>query len=192
MLTKDELDITYYPIGRHVTKGRGKVWYIVIHYTAGASSVAGSAKKARNVFENREASADFCVDDETIIQVNPDTDRYYCWAVGDGQGKYGITNSNSISIEMCSNLRKCTSAKVPNHSGWYISDETLENTLKLVRYLMKKYNINKDHVVRHYDASRKACPGIIGWNDGLLYNEDGTKTKEKNDSRKWKEFLDRI
>jgi N-acetylmuramoyl-L-alanine amidase CwlA len=34
----------------------------------------------------------------------------------------------------------------------------------LTKYLMIKYKIDIDHVVRHYDVTQKYCPGIIGWN----------------------------
>ena len=66
---------------------------------------------------------------------------------------------------MCSTLKKGTNVHASNHSGWTISDKVLDNTVKLIKYLMAKYNINADHVVRHYDASRQNCPGLIGWND---------------------------
>lgn len=70
----------------------------------------------RGVFLSRKASADFIVDDKDVVQVNPDLERYYCWAVGDGKGKKGITNSNSISIEMCSTRKKNTLFAIPNHA----------------------------------------------------------------------------
>jgi N-acetylmuramoyl-L-alanine amidase CwlA len=39
-----------------------------------------------------------------------------------------------------------------------VTAKTEANTIELVQYLMKKYNIPIDRVVRHYDASRKNCP----------------------------------
>ena len=57
---------------------------------------------------------------------------------------------------------------------------------------MKKYNIPFDRVIRHYDASRKACPGIIGWNESALYNSDGSKTNKKNNSSEWIKFKNRL
>ena len=42
--------------------------------------------------------------------------------------------------------------------GGNISNITVNNTLDLTKYLMNKYGIYADHVVRHYDASRKSCP----------------------------------
>lgn len=103
-----QCDITLSGITRHITKHTRTPKYIVVHFTARSSSTTGKAMSTRNHFQtsNRDASADFCVDNETIVQVNPNILNYYCWAVGDGNGKYGITNTNSISIEMCSTLKK--------------------------------------------------------------------------------------
>lgn len=190
---KDEINIIKMPLGVHISKAPNReIKYLAIHFTAGSSSKAGSAKSVKHVFESRKASADFAVDDQDIVQFNPDLKNYYCWAVGDGNGKYGVTNKNSISIEICSSLKKGTSAAVPNHSGWYFTDAALENAVKLSKYLMKKYNIPIDRVVRHYDASRKSCPGLVGWNDGTLYKEDGSKTKEKNNSNEWIKFKKKL
>ena len=190
---KDEINIIKMPLGVHISKAPNReIKYLAIHFTAGSSSKAGSAKSVKHVFESRKASADFAVDDQDIVQFNPDLKNYYCWAVGDGNGKYGVTNKNSISIEICSSLKKGTSAAVPNHSGWYFTDAALENAVKLSKYLMKRYNIPIDRVIRHYDASRKSCPGLVGWNDGTLYKEDGSKTKEKNNSNEWIKFKKKL
>lgn len=189
-------DIILKPITRNITKYNSRpIKYIVLHYTAGASSVSGRAIKTRDQFQSssRGASADFCVDDETIVQVNPNILNYYCWAVGDGKGKYGVTNSNSISIEMCSTLKSGTSAAKPNHNGWTISDKVLNKTEQLVKYLMSKYNIPLERVVRHYDASKKSCPGIIGWNDDVLYDAiSGKPLGKKNNSNEWIRFKNRL
>lgn len=192
-----DIEIVDAHISTHITKKVGrKIDYIAVHYTAGASSTAGNAKAVRNVFLKRSASADFVVDDETIVQINPDLRNFYCWSVGDkknayssGGGLYGkAKNSNTISIEVCSNLAKGASASAANHTGWTFTDAELDLTRKLIRYLMKKYNVPKANVVRHYDVSGKLCPGIIGWNDEAIYTTDGKRTSEKSTSEKWDEF----
>lgn len=197
----DSLRIVNGHISTHITFCIGRpLKYIAIHYTAGSTSRKGAALSTRNVFISRSASADFVVDDEQIVQINPDIRNYYCWSVGDkknpysGGGRlYGVaTNKNTISIEVCSFLRAGTTAAVPNHEGWHFSDKALDNTLRLVRHLMKTYNIAKSNVVRHYDVSGKLCPGIIGWNDGVIYTTDGKATTSKSDSEKWKAFWDKI
>jgi sulfur relay (sulfurtransferase) DsrC/TusE family protein len=181
-------------LSQHITSAPNReIKYLAIHYTAGGSSSPGSAQAIYNVFSSRPASADFAVDDRDIVQFNPDLKKYYCWAIGDtgtggGPFKGKATNRNTISIEICSNLKKGTSAAAPNHSGWTFTDSSLINALKLAKYLMKKYNIPRDRVIRHYDVTGKYCPGIVGWNDGVLYATTGNVTKDKNNSSCWTKF----
>ncbi len=195
--TSVDPSVIYSPLNVHITKSANRpITYIAIHYTAGSSSKKGNAMNVKKVFQQRSASADFCVDDETMIQFNPDIKNYYCWAVGDkkypntkGGSLYNrATNRNTISIEMCSNLKKGTSANMPNHEGWYLTDETLRQCAKLTKILMKKYNIPIERVVRHYDITGKLCPGIIGWNNEITYTTDAKITKTTNNSSKWYEF----
>lgn len=187
-------EVIYDPISKHITHSDGRtIEYLVIHFTAGSTSEGNAETKTRNVFLNRNASADFVVDDDSMLQVNPNPEKYYCWAVGDGKGKYGVMNRNAISIEICSNLTKDTTAKVPNHSGWYFTDSAINNAVKLSKMIMRKYNIPLNRVIRHYDASRKLCPGIIGWNPGTIYDsKTGKPTKEKSTEEKWFAFKSRL
>lgn len=196
-----DIEIVDAHISTHITKKLGrKIDYIAVHYTAGASSKAGSAKAVRNVFLKRSASADFVVDDAQIVQINPDLRNFYCWSVGDKKNAYSsggrlygkAKNSNTISIEICSNLAKGASASAANHAGWTFTSAALDNALKLTRYLMKKYNVPKANVVRHYDVSGKLCPGILGWNNEYIYSINGTQMKVKNNSDLWEEFWESI
>lgn len=198
---QEETFITKGYINTHITRLANRpIKYIAIHYTAGSTSRKGTALSTRNVFLKRNASADFVVDDETIVQINPDLRNYYCWSVGDAKNKttgggklYGIaTNRNTVSIEICSNLKTGRNAAYPNHDGWYFTDASLDNARKLVRFLMAKYNIPKSNVVRHYDISGKMCPGIIGWNEAPIYSDVGKQTGEKNNRHKWVEFHNSI
>jgi N-acetylmuramoyl-L-alanine amidase len=119
--------------------------YIVIHDTGNATdSDEGNA----NFFctGSRGASAHYFVDNDSITQVVDDNDC--SWHCGDGHGAYGITNTNSIGIEMCRVNYKVTSI-------------TEDNTIELVKFLMAKYNVPIEKVVRHYDASRKNCPSSL-------------------------------
>ena len=192
-------DIIYDPLNIHITKIFNRsIKYTAIHYTAGASSKQGSALNVKKVFESsRNASADFCVDDVEIIEFNPDLNNYYCWAVGDSRNVfsleggylYGIaTNKNTISIEICSNLKQGTSSKYPNHKGWTFTEEALKNAIKLTKILIEKYNIPIENVIRHYDISGKVCPGIIGWNNEYIYTTDGKQTTNRSNSEQWIEF----
>ena len=194
--------VIYAPLTKCVTKAPNRsIKYIAIHYTAGASSAPGRAKGMKTSWEKTQrASADFGVDDRDICQFNPDLRNYYTWSVGDKKNPYGgggrlygiATNRNTISIEICSNLKKGANASKANHEGWYYTEESLSNAVKLVKILMRKFNIDIDHVVRHYDISGKICPGIIGYNNSELYDMNGNKLNKKNNSDKWIEFKNRL
>jgi N-acetylmuramoyl-L-alanine amidase len=139
-----------------------KIIYIVIHDTANPNA---TALNHFNYFNggNRNASADFFVDTNNIIQT-VDYAKNYSWHCGDGNGKYGITNRNSIGIEMC---------LVEPY------DKVMKNTVELVVYLMKELNIPLDRVVRHYDASRKNCPASLSGNNWAKWYEFKNKIVEQ-------------
>ncbi|EHI98060.1 N-acetylmuramoyl-L-alanine amidase family 2 [Clostridium sp. DL-VIII] len=140
--------------------------YIVIHDTGDPGAIA---QNEHDYFAggDRQASADFFVDSANIIQII-NTDAYYSWHCGDGHGVYGISNSNSLGIEMC-----IESDGIP-------SGATIQNTLDLIKYLMNKYNIDIDHVVRHYDASRKCCPNSFSSNNWQRWTDIKQKLQEVN------------
>ena len=135
-----------------------KIEYIVVHDTGNTGRGAG-VKSHFSFFNgaDRQSSADYFVDDHSIGQFVEDWN--YSWHCGDGKGKYGITNSNSIGVEICI-----------NSDGNYT--QAVKNAAELVRFLMKKYNIPLSKVVRHYDASRKSCPNqIINGKDGITWDK---------------------
>lgn len=131
-------------------KGRKEpIKYIVIHDTGNFNDTSeGNA----NYFCNgkRKSSAHYFIDEDSIVQLVKDTDT--AWHVGDGKGKYGITNANSIGIEMCK-------------TNGTIGLNTYNATLELTRELCKKYNVPFANVVRHFDASRKNCPASFSSNN---------------------------
>ena len=139
MLTIQKKISTYNNSGRN----GNSILYIVVHYTGNRGD---TAKNNVDFFYNgdRGASAHYFVDNNSIWQSVEDYRA--AWAVGDGSGMYGITNSNSISVEMCCQL------------NGEVSESTEKNTVDLVKHLMKVYNVPIENVVRHYDASRKVCP----------------------------------
>ena len=101
------------------------------------------------------------MDDDSITQSVPDL--FVAWSVGGTKWKdcattgggtmYGkITNTNSISVEMCDTLRNGTIKA---------TEKTMANTATLVKSLMKKYNIDINHVYRHFDVTGKHCPAYF-------------------------------
>lgn len=143
----------------NLTPKKRRPEYIVIHYTGGT----GSAKNNVDYFRSgdRGASSDFFIDSKAIWRFNPNVSKYYSWHCGDGHGAHGITNSNSIGIEVVS-------------AGEDFTEGEVKRLRYVVRKMMLKYGIAADHVVRHYDASRKECP------------------KPYINARKWSDLRDRI
>jgi len=143
-------------IAYNFTKCDRTVENIVIHDT-GNPSAGANAEMHYRYFNggNRQASADFFVDDKEIIQVN-DYKLGYSWHCGDGGGKYGITNKNSIGIELCVHM-----------DGNFT--KTLENGIELVKQL--KIEFPNAKLVRHYDASRKNCPNTLSANNWAKWDE---------------------
>ena len=144
-------------IAYNKTKRSQKPKYIVVHDT-GNSGKGANAKAHFNYFNggDRGASADFFVDDKEALQVN-DYNTYYTWHCGDGKGKNGITNSNSVGIEICI-----------NSDGDY--NKAVMRAQALVAKLMKELNIPLSNVVRHYDASGKICPNSMSKNNWQAWN----------------------
>ena len=154
----------------------GKIKYIVIHDTGNKRSGA-DAEAHFNFFNggDRQSSAHYFVDDKQILRVIKDVDR--SWAVGDGRDKYDITNENSLNIEMCI-----------NSDGDF--NKTYLHTLKLVKHLMKEYNIPLKNVVRHYDASRKICPNI--WKENNWAKWEKFKQDLKQIDKEQKDYRNTI
>lgn len=135
----------------------GKIKYIVIHYTAndGDSDEGNGNYFANNIVK---ASAHYFVDGDSVTQSVPDD--YVAWSVGGGKysdcnktggGKlYGqCNNTNSLSVELCDEVKNGKSD---------FSSATIENAVELVREKMKQYNIDINHVIRHFDVTGKHCP----------------------------------
>ena len=144
------------------SRNYSKIIYIVIHDTGNPRKGAGAINHYLYFNSgNRNSSAHYFIDDKDIIQTVDDANA--AWHCGDGKGVFSITNINSIGIEICVN----------EDSNF---DAAQTKAIELIRYLMKIYNIPKENIVRHFDASRKICP----------------KSMSENGWRKWVLFFDRI
>ena len=127
--------------------GQNKPAYIVIHETDNGSKGADAKAHATAMKNgNLAGTVHYYVDSKSIYQTLDHSDG--AWAVGDGKGKYGITNRNSINIEICVNPE----------TDYYVAVDKAE---QLAASLLKQYGWGTDHLKRHYDASRKNCPRRI-------------------------------
>lgn len=147
------------------SRNNTKIQYLVIHDTGNPGAGAGGYNHYLYFNGgNRNASAHYFVDSKEIVQLVEDSTA--AWHCGDGKGKYGITNSNSIGIEICI-----------NRDGDY--NKAVAKTVELVVFLMKKHNISIDKVVRHYDASRKSCPDTMKKDNWKTWHEFKKEVEKK-------------
>lgn len=142
------------------SRNASQIRYLVYHYTGNDGDRAANNAK---YFQNNivKASAHYFVDDTTVWRSVPDLK--VAWSVGGskyanadktgGGTMYGvITNTNSISIEMCDTIR---------NGVYQASEATLANAAALGRALMEKYDIPIENVYRHFDVTGKHCPSYL-------------------------------
>ena len=155
------------------SRNASQIRYLVYHYTGNDGDRAANNAK---YFQNNivKASAHYFVDDTTVWRSVPDLK--VAWSVGGskyanadktgGGTMYGvISNTNSLSIEMCDTIR---------NGVYQASEATLANAAALGRTLMEKYGIPIENVYRHFDVTGKHCPSYLV------------------SARKWAEFKKRL
>lgn len=160
------LKITNLEAIRKVSNGQNNTLkYIVIHETANESETSGALNHAKLQYNgnSRQASWHYTVDHNEIYQSF--NDKVQCWHSGSNH------NNSSIGIEMCVNGIKSSESNY---------QKTLLNTVELVIYLQKKYNIPDANVIQHNKCSGKNCPSHLR----------GGKLKGK--VKDWNDFKDLI
>ena len=146
------------------TRGSCQIEYIVIHYTSNLGDTAKNNADyfAREALKNK-ASAHFFVDESEVWSSVPVWRiAYHCGAKAYRHPH--CRNTNSIGVEIC---------MLDKHA--VIRMDAIRNAAGLVRELMTKYDIDADHVVRHYDVTGKDCPAPMVQNTAL-----------------WEQFLDML
>ena len=142
------------------SRNADQIRYLVLHYTGNDGDTAeNNAVYFRdNVVK---ASAHYFVDDDTVYRSVPDLQT--AWAVGGslyvgaqeagGGSMYGvITNTNSISVELCGTA---------GDGSRRASERTLVRAAELCRGLMARYHISIANVYRHFDVTGKRCPAYF-------------------------------
>lgn len=142
------------------SRNASQIRYLVYHYTGndGDKAANNAAYFQHNIVK---ASAHYFVDDTAVYLSVPELK--IAWSVGGnkydnadktgGGTMYGvITNTNSISIEMCDTIK---------NGVYQASEATLTNAAALGRKLMEKYGIPIENVYRHFDVTGKHCPSYL-------------------------------
>ena len=140
-----------YSINFSLPKRRIKlIKFIIIHYT-GMKSETRAIKKLIN-FDSKVSSHYFIKNNGQVISMVPDA--YEAWHAGRSSwGKYNFLNKYSIGIEISN----------PGHQHGYkkFKLNQIVSLKKLLKFLIKKYNIKSRHVLGHSDIAptRKKDPG---------------------------------
>lgn len=111
---------------------------IVIHYVGNP----GTTAQQNRDFYNKEDS-DVC----SHFLIGMDGEIIQCVPLNERSAASNHRNHDTISIEVCH----------PDDTGKF-TDASYESLLKLTRWLMKEFNLKKNHVIRHYDVTGKECP----------------------------------
>lgn len=126
---------------------------IVVHNTdnfaAGANAYAHAKAQHDGNFSNM--SAHYYTDDgDVAYQAAPHSRG--CWHVGVNYGTKNLFgtygNRNSIGVEMCV-------------QAGYDYEKAFQNTVAVVKEIMRETGIPEDRVYRHYDICSKHCPSQI-------------------------------
>lgn len=158
-------------------RSKSSIKWIVIHYTGNDGD---SDESNGNYFKNNivKASAHYFIDDDSVTQSVPDD--YIAYSVGGsrysnykqtgGAKYYGqATNANTLNFELCDSER----------NGIVMATaKTLDNAVSFIKQKMQEYNIDKNHVIRHFDVNGKQCPAYF------CYSDKNNKT--------WEEFRNRL
>lgn len=145
--------------GFNISKRTVKPQYIVIHYTGAEGTAAENVQYFNGA--DRNASADIFVGHNgELMAYNNDIAGQYTWHCGGPLESshhpfYNIcTNANSVGVELCT--KKAGDA-------WIFYDATVDAAVEVTKYLMNKFGIPVEKVIRHYDVTGKACPRVSGW-----------------------------
>ena len=163
--------------GNYAAGRSGPVEYIVIHYT---SNQGDTAKNNADYFAREKvgASAHYFCDENEIWQSVKDTDT--AWHCGAKTYRHpDCRNANSIGVEICMNDK--TGA---------VRQGSIDTAAELVRYLMQRYSVPVDRVIRHYDVTGKYCPGPMVDDPALWTAFQQSLTQMEDDSVRYKYYDD--
>lgn len=158
-----------------------KIEWIIFHYPVAPGC---NAKWCYEYYSktNVSKSAHFAIDERSIECMVPcDLAAWHCSTSG-LKTFCGANNLNSIGIDLMDRKLSCKSKSVCD-DDWYIPEKTLDLAADFTARLMDIFCIDIDHVIRHFDVTRKQCPrplvgddvnqyyGITGDKRWLLFNE---------------------
>ena len=189
--------LNYSPNFSTSARNKKKIKYIILHYT-GMRSETKALKRLTD--DNSNVSCHYFIKrNGQIILMVPEL--YEAWHAGKSKWKKDISlNKNSIGVEISNK----------GHEFGYqnYSKEQIFSLIKLSKYLIKKYKINRSNILGHSDIAfeRKKDPGekfpwryLANKKIGIWHKIDEKKLKKirnkkitKNEILKFIKYLNKI
>lgn len=131
---------------------------IVIHYTANPGT---TAEQNRSYFQNLKDTGETYASSHFVIGLGGEIVQ--CIPCNEIAYASNERNEDTISIECC----------IPDETGKF-NDATYQSLVQLVTWLMGRYDLTTEDVIRHYDVTGKACPKYYVENEEewLQFKED--------------------
>jgi len=168
--------LNYSPNFKSKKRQKKEVRFIILHYT-GMKSEKAAINRLTNI-QSKVASHYLITRSGKIINLVPDL--YIAWHAGNSSWKnFNSLNKNSIGIEITN----------PGHQFGYkkFSNKQINSLINLIKFLIKKYKINKKNIIGHSDIApdRKKDPGekfpweyLAKKNISFWYNLDKQKLRK--------------
>ena len=142
--------INYSPNFNFKKRRKNQIKFIIFHYT-GMKKESDAIDRLTSI-QSEVSTHYFIKNNGEIVVMVPDL--FIAWHAGKSSWKnFQFLNSNSIGIEICN----------PGHDFKYkrFSKKQIQSILKLSRFLIEKYKIDRKNILGHSDIApnRKKDPG---------------------------------
>lgn len=165
--SKPAIDVQLLDINEYSRPGleSDRITGIVIHYTANPGA---SAQNNRDYFQNLQFTKDRMVSSHFVVGLEGEIIQCVpTWEIAYASNE---RNSDTVSIECCH----------PDDTGEF-TEETYQSVVQLTAWLCKKFDLDEDDVIRHYDVTGKNCPKYFVENEDawIQFKEDVKQALEK-------------
>lgn len=142
--TPPEYDVQLLTVNEYSRPGTvlEKVRGVVVHYTANPGT---TAQQNRDYFEGLGQSGETYASSHFVIGI--EGELIQCIPCQEIAYASNDRNEDTISIECC----------IPDETGKF-SDAAYNTLIHLLAWLMGRYDLEIDDIIRHYDVTQKACP----------------------------------
>ncbi len=156
---RPDIDVQHLTINDYSRPGEATdaINYIVIHYLGNPKT---TAQENHDYFESLKDLQDTSMSANFVVGLEGEIIE--CVPPGEIAYASNSMNHESISIENCH----------LDETGRF-TEATYQSCVKLAAYLAAEYQIDRDHIIRHYDVTGKECP--------LYYVEHEDKWEQMKD-----------